>query len=331
MAATSISEQELHLVAPRQPVSAHLRDVWRFRELLRNLVRKELKVKYKNSVLGFVWSMLNPLFLLVVYGVAFNILGTAFEYFTIWLLIGILVWNLFNVVGAWPAPTSITGNGYLVNKVRFPREVLPLASVGAALVHFFLQSIVLVAVLVGPALQRRLGVHVAACPIALVTLLVFAAALAILFSAMNVYLRDTGHLLELAMMAWFWLSPILYGYMLVADKLAEHGITGNLLLLNPVTPVADHLPAGALRQGRRSSRPTIDPATGKTVVTGTTTCCPTRPCGGTCATSASCSSVATLLFLLAHQDLRQGRRQLRRGHVDDDRDRRRRTSRSSSA
>src|SRR6478609_8015797 len=97
MAATSISDHELHVVSPRQTVRAHLRDLWRFRELLRNLVRKELKVKYKNSVLGFVWSMLNPLFLLAVYGVAFSILGNAFEYFTIWLLIGLLVWNLFNV------------------------------------------------------------------------------------------------------------------------------------------------------------------------------------------------------------------------------------------
>src|SRR5829696_1349096 len=95
MAATSIPEQELHLVAPRQPVAAHVRDIWRFRELLRNLVRKELKVRYKNSVLGFVWSMINPLFLLTVYGIVFNILGNSFDYFTIWLLIGLLCWNLF--------------------------------------------------------------------------------------------------------------------------------------------------------------------------------------------------------------------------------------------
>src|SRR5215212_3198081 len=96
MAATSITEHELHLVAPRQKVRGHLRDIWRFRELLRNLVRKELKVKYKNSALGFIWSMLNPLFLLAVYGVAFTILGNSFSYFTIWLLIGLLVWNLFH-------------------------------------------------------------------------------------------------------------------------------------------------------------------------------------------------------------------------------------------
>jgi ABC-2 type transport system permease protein len=235
MAATSIPEPELHLVAPRQPVAAHLRDIWRFRELLRNLVRKELKVKYKNSALGFVWSMLNPLFLLVVYGVAFTILGNAFEYFTIWLLIGLLIWNLFNV-SLLAGTTSITGNSYLVNKVRFPREVLPLASVGAALVHFFLQSSVLVLILV--VLRYNVDwAYMWLIPIALLTLLVFAASLAILFGAMNVYLRDTGHLLELWMMAWFWLSPILYGYMLVANKISEHGINGNIMLLNPVTPV----------------------------------------------------------------------------------------------
>jgi len=262
MAATSIPEPELHLVAPRQPVAAHLRDIWRFRELLRNLVRKELKVKYKNSALGFVWSMLNPLFLLVVYGVAFSILGNAFEYFTIWLLIGLLIWNLFNV-SLLAGTTSITGNSYLVNKVRFPREVLPLASVGAALVHFFLQSSVLVLILV--VLRYNVDwAYMWLIPIALLTLLVFAASLAILFGAMNVYLRDTGHLLELWMMAWFWLSPILYGYMLVANKIAEHGINGNILLLNPVTPVLITFQR-ALYGQPNSYKTTIDPVTHQSV------------------------------------------------------------------
>jgi ABC-2 type transport system permease protein len=232
MATSTLSDHDLQLVAPRQPVSAHLRDIWRFRELLRNLVRKELKVKYKRSFLGFVWSMINPLFLLAVYSFVFNILGTAFEYFTIWLLIGILVWNLFST-SVVAGTSSVSGNGYLVNKVRFPREVLPLASVGAALVHFFLQSIVLVVVLAAVRYDVDWS-YVWLLPFALVTLLVFAAALAVIFSAMNVYLRDTGHLLELAMMAWFWLSPILYPYMLVADKLVDRGFSGNLMLLNPV-------------------------------------------------------------------------------------------------
>src|SRR5215475_770754 len=116
MATSTLTDQELQLVAPRQPVWVHLRDIWRFRELLRNLIRKELKVKYKKSVLGFVWTMVNPLFLLVVYTIVFNILGTAFDYFTIWLLIGLLVWNLFNS-SVLQGTTSISGNAYLVNKV----------------------------------------------------------------------------------------------------------------------------------------------------------------------------------------------------------------------
>ncbi len=295
MAATSVTEQELHLVAPRQPVSAHLRDIWRFRELLRNLVRKELKVKYKNSALGFVWSMLNPLFLLAVYGIAFAILGNAFEYFTIWLLIGLLVWNLFNVA-IIAGTSSITGNSYLVNKVRFPREVLPLASVGAALVHFFLQSSVLVFILV----VLRYNVDWAfiwLIPIALVTLLVFAAALAILFSAMNVYLRDTGHLLELAMMAWFWLSPILYQYMLVADKLAEHGINGNILLANPITPVL--ITFQRALYGKATIYTTkIDPITKKAVVSAKPLL-PDASCWWYLRNLGVILLVSTLIFLLA--------------------------------
>jgi ABC-type polysaccharide/polyol phosphate export permease len=296
MAATSISEQELHLVAPRQPVSAHLRDIWRFRELLRNLVRKELKVKYKNSALGFVWSMLNPLFLLAVYGVAFNILGTAFDYFTIWLLIGILVWNLF-ATAVMASTSSITANGYLVNKVRFPREVLPLASVGAALVHFFLQSTVLIAVLA----VVRYNVdwtYMWLVPIALVTLLVFAAGLGILFSAMNVYLRDTGHLLELWMMAWFWLSPILYGYMLVADKLLSAGVNANLLLLNPVT--APLISFQRALYGKATIVDTkLDPATGKTVVVSTTHLLPDASVMWYLRNLAVVLFASTLLLLLA--------------------------------
>jgi ABC-2 type transport system permease protein len=182
-------------------------------------------------------------------------------------LIGILVWNLFNT-SVMAGTSSISGNGYLVNKVRFPREVLPLSSVGAALVHFFLQSLVLVAVLA----ILRYNVdwsYVWLLPIALVTLLVFAAALAVIFSAMNVYLRDTGHLLELAMLAWFWLTPILYGYMLIAEKLAEHGISSNILLANPVVPVVITFQR-ALYGKATIVKTAVDPATGKTVVTGVT-------------------------------------------------------------
>jgi ABC-2 type transport system permease protein len=110
-------------------------------ELLRNLVRKDLKVKYKGSTLGFAWSLANPLLLLAVYYVVFQvILPGRIPSFAIYLMSGLLVWNAFSsaVTGA---ATSVVGNANLVKKVRFPLPVLPLSAVGFAAVHFVLQML----------------------------------------------------------------------------------------------------------------------------------------------------------------------------------------------
>jgi ABC-2 type transport system permease protein len=118
-------------VVPRRRVAEHFRDVWAYRELQLGLVRQQLKVRYKGSVLGFVWSLLNPLLYLVVFYFVFQVfLGSGIPSFPIFLLSGLLVWNLF--VGSLPsAAGSIIDNGSLVKKVWFPREILPIASVGA--------------------------------------------------------------------------------------------------------------------------------------------------------------------------------------------------------
>jgi len=234
--ATSSPSNELRLVAPRRTVSAHLSDLWEYRELLGQLVRRELKVKYRDSTLGFAWSLLNPAFVMGIYYLVFQVfLKSPIHPFPIWLLSGILVWNFFS--GSLAAGTgSITANNYLIGKVRFPREVLPLASVGAAAVHWFLQSLVLFGVIA--AFQTGVAwAYIWPFLIALVAAIVLAASLAILLGAINVYARDTTHLLELTLMAWFWLTPIIWQWELAAGKLREHGITTNLLLVNPMTPV----------------------------------------------------------------------------------------------
>ena len=217
------------VASPPSPLR-RAREVWRYRELLLNLVRKELKVKYKNSALGFVWSLLNPALYLVVFYVVFQlVLKAGIPDFAIFLLSGLLPWNLFSTsLGA--ACQSIVGNASLVGKVWFPREILPLAAVGAALVHFFLQASVLVAAL----LVFRYAPSPAYLPGALLALLVLvllAAALGIVLAAVNVPLRDTGHLLELTLLAWFWVTPIVYQYQALGDRL------GGWALLNPMTPV----------------------------------------------------------------------------------------------
>jgi ABC-2 type transport system permease protein len=230
---TLTTDMDLVEVSERPGPLQRMRNVWRYRELLRNLVRKELKVKYKNSALGFVWTLLNPLLYLVVFSVVFKIiLRNNVPLFGIFLLSGLLAWNLFST--SLSAGTSaVVGNGALVQKVWFPREILALAAVGAALAHFFFQLIVLVAAL---AVFRHAPAwdYAVILPPALIVLLVLGAALGIALSAVNVYLRDTQHLLELVLLAWFWLSAIVYPYRLVSDRLGDQAY---LMLLNPIIPI----------------------------------------------------------------------------------------------
>ena len=228
------SPSELRIVAPRRSIRQHVVDIWRYRELLRQLIRKELHVRYQKSVLGFAWSMLNPLFLLVVYTIVFNILGQSFEWFAIWLLSGLLVWNFFATALA-TGTGSIVNNGYLVSKVNFPREVLPLANIGAALIHLMFSTALMIIVLAVTRFDVDWGYLWLTVP-AIITVIVLASALAVLLSAANAYARDTSHLLDLTLLAWFWLTPIVYPFQLLYDKLDGSSLPTWLPLLNPVTP-----------------------------------------------------------------------------------------------
>jgi ABC-2 type transport system permease protein len=238
-------------------VSARVRDVWTYRELLVNLTRRELKVKYKNSVLGFLWTLLNPLLYLAVFSVVFgSFLRTAVPLYGIFLLSGLLTWNVFSI-GTTSATTSIVANGPLVQKVWFPREILPLAAVGAALINFFFQFTVLAVGLVvfwHPPAWHLLPLLV---PALLVTVLL-ATALGLMLSAVNVYLRDVQHFLELAFLAWFWLTPIVYQYDFIADSV--RGRLGEewerLVLLNPMIAVTT-----TFQRVIYNPSPTGDPAT----------------------------------------------------------------------
>ncbi len=225
----------MRVITPDVSVWRRTLEIWRCRELVVGLVRKELKLKYKNSALGFMWSMLNPAMYLAVYYFIFQIvLGSGIPLFAIYLLCGLLVWNMFSAA-VTSATTAVVSNASIVKKVAFPREILALASVGAALVFLFLQAIVLVIALiafhVAPALT-----YLPLLVLALVAAVILAAALGILLSAVNVYMRDVQHLIELVMVAWFWANPIVYPYQLVAPRLSQHHLLW-LYFLNPVTPI----------------------------------------------------------------------------------------------
>jgi ABC-2 type transport system permease protein len=176
----------------------------------------------------------------IVFTVVFQIvLKAGIPYFPIYLLSGMLAWNLFSLSSA-AATGSITGNHSLVNKVYFPREILPLASVGANCVHFFLQSLVLLGTIgiAGIGFDWRWVWLVIP---ALIVLLILTAAFAIFLSAVNVYARDTQHLLDVVLMAWMWMTPLVYVWRFPAQKLQEHGFHSSLLLLNPMVSITTAL------------------------------------------------------------------------------------------
>lgn len=230
-----VSRQEVQIVSARRSVGYRLRDIWRYRELLWSLTRKELKVKYKDSALGFFWSLLNPALRLVVFYFVFTyVVPNGIPLFAVYLLSGLLIWTLF-AEGLAAATGSVVGNGAIVKKVAFPREILPLASIGAAIINFFLQIIVLLAALVVFQHAPSPEYMVLVVPAMLVVILL-GASLGILLAALNVPFRDTAHLLDVALLVWFWVTPIIYSPIRVLEELDKHGIEW-LYYLNPMVAV----------------------------------------------------------------------------------------------
>jgi ABC-2 type transport system permease protein len=224
------------VVSPTISVRQRLREIWLSRELLIYLVRTEIKVKYKNSVLGLVWSMVAPAMTLAIYFFVFQVvLGNKMPDFVIFLFAGLLLWNLFSL-GVLTGTGVIVNNAGIVKKVSFPREILALAAVGSACVFFFFQAIVMVIFMIVLHSSPDWS-YIPLLLLALVTGIVLASAIAILLSSINVYLRDTQHLIEVILTAWFWACPIVYAYQQnIALKLGPKGLTW-IYFLNPVTPL----------------------------------------------------------------------------------------------
>ena len=220
---------------PRLRLMERIRELWASREILVNLARKELRVKYKSSVLGVVWSMLSPALYLVVFYVVFTFfLPNRVEDFPVYLLSGLIPWTLFSA-SVVRGTEVIVGNAQLVTKVAFPREILPLAVVGANLVNFAFQLGVLLLFMI-VFRQHFLSWNLVLLPLSLVVLILFTSALILFTSAFNVRYRDITYLVELSLLAWFWGTPIVYptgGFL--KETLGPLGF--DVYLLNPLTNI----------------------------------------------------------------------------------------------
>jgi ABC-type polysaccharide/polyol phosphate export permease len=218
----------------RAPVVSRLLLLWRYRSLLRNLVARDLKLRYRDSAIGFAWSLLNPLLMMLVFTVVFTLLlrsaPTDVPY-PPFLLTAILAWNFFQI-SVLAGAGSVVGSAGLVTKVYFPREILPLAAVLVNGVNFLLAMLVLIPVTlvygIGP---DPLWIFF---PVVLLSQALFTVGITFLVAGFNVFFRDTSYIVDFLLLAGFFLTPIFYDIRQVFAP-ADGAELGHLvLLLNPM-------------------------------------------------------------------------------------------------
>src|SRR5689334_20111370 len=184
----------------------------RYRGLIQSLVARELKARYRGSVLGFFWSFVNPLLLLLIYTFVFTFVlpntTTGIQPYALFMFCGILPWNWF-ATSLSDAAGSLIAGGNLIKKVLFPAEVLPIVSVLANMVHFFLGLPILIAFLL---VSRHYPdpSDLLWFPLAVLVQLVFSTALALMLAALTVHFRDIRDILSNVLMLWFFATPIIY-------------------------------------------------------------------------------------------------------------------------
>ncbi len=193
------------------------------RQLIWNLVLRNLKIRYKGSTLGFLWTLLNPLFMTVIYLIFIGILRWKIDIRV--LLTGIMPWQFF-VMCLSDSVNSISGNTNLVKKTYFPRFILPFSMVLANLINFLLSLVILFALLV--IFKTHFTINLIFLPLVIIFQVLFILGMSLLISCSNVYFRDTEHIISVTLLAWFFLTPVLYPLEMVPEWALK------IYLLNPM-------------------------------------------------------------------------------------------------
>lgn len=204
-----------------------IKNLYQFKDLLFNLTKNELKLKYKNSVIGFLWSFLHPILLLIVYTFAFKlIIRIKIENFPVYVFTGLLPW-MFISGSILLCANSIVNNQNLVKKVYFPRLIIPLSVVMSNFVSMVINFVVLFAGLVFFDLDFKWSMLF--IPLVLIPIFFFTLGLGLIFSSLTVKYRDISHLTEILFMVWFYLTPIIYQASMIPQPYKDY------IMANPVT------------------------------------------------------------------------------------------------
>ena len=210
-------------------------DIVVYRDLFFNLFRRDLHVRYRGSILGLLWTFVNPIVLVGVYTVVFSVLWKAFtiEHYPLFVCTGLVVWVFFSSV-LTAASSSLVSQAQLVQQVKFPRQLLPL-SVTAAAVVTLLAMLLVVLVLNLVVVPETRTTFWMALPM-LVPLIAFTAGLAIIVACLTVYFRDIEHLIQAVLLPWFFLTPLFYTFEVLPGVAGHPNIVKVLYWGNPITP-----------------------------------------------------------------------------------------------
>lgn len=219
-----------------------LKESFRYRFLLQNLVKRDVKVRYRNSVLGVVWSLLNPLLMMMVFTLVFAKLmpNEGVRSYAIFVLVGLLPWQFFTGT-MLSGTTSVTNGAAMIRKIYFPRELLPTSAMISNLVNFMLAGIVLVIFLY--IFGIGLTIYALWVPVLIFTQMLFMLGLVLSLSTINVFYRDVMMILDVGLLAWFFLTPVVYPLEWLGVQQTIFGVTFEpavvMRWLNPMASIID--------------------------------------------------------------------------------------------
>lgn len=198
-----------------------------YRDLIRNLVARDFKTRYKRSYLGVLWSLFNPLLIIIVYTLAFDyIMKIRVKDFPVFFMCGYLPWSYFSS-SLLVSLSSLSESGYLIKAVYFPREILPLSIVLSSLIHFLITFLFVFPVLMMYGYFPKWVLLM--LPLLILIQTCFVYGISLMMSSLHVFFRDIKYILEVILIAWFWLTPIAYPMSLIPEQFLF------LYKLNPMT------------------------------------------------------------------------------------------------
>ncbi|WP_027217561.1 ABC transporter permease [Butyrivibrio fibrisolvens] len=194
-----------------------IKNIWVFKDMVYELTHRELRGKYKGSVLGFLWTYMNPLLQIIVYSFFFSkILRSGIEAFYIYLIVGMFPFNFFTG-GVIQGLGSIRYQGDLVKKVYFPRQILPIVSLTVNFVNLLISFAIIYSILLVSGWGINLRIQIWLIPIMVIEYF-FALGLALLLSAVEVYFRDIEHIVSVIMMVWMYVTPMFYSIEIIPEQ-----------------------------------------------------------------------------------------------------------------